>query len=100
MPSVLDRNKASDSIRYSKMIPPSEIKAGIVRTVERNIVINPRECTRQIARMLGYKFASRKMQKRVAVHAKELVFEGKLYGVVTNMDGGVKVQTGRMVLIM
>ena len=80
-PIVRDRGRASDSIRNSNMIPPSEIKAGIVQAVERNIGINPRDCAREVARMLGYKSTSRKMKERVAGHAKELVREGKLRNV-------------------
>ena len=60
------------------MLPPSEICAGILAAVERNIAIDAVDCAREVKSMLGFKSLSADMRRLVARLANDMVRDGSL----------------------
>ncbi len=76
---VRDRsNVSSRTLRRVGLLPPLEVQAAVLQTVERNVVISVSDCAREVARAFGFKSTSADMRKCVAKNAERLVVEGRL----------------------
>ena len=76
---VRDRREVrSQSLRKLEMLPPSEIRAGILDAVRRNVGIDLDDCASEVARMFGVRPGRSAMRACVESHAGELVGEGAL----------------------
>ena len=76
---VRDRSDVkSQTLRKVEMLPPSEIREGVLLAVKRNIGINAEECAREVSRMFGFKSLRADLRNGVAKVADELVAEGRL----------------------
>ena len=76
---VRDRSGVeSATLRRVDMLPPSEICAGILAAVERNIAIDAVDCAREVKSMLGFKSLSADMRRLVARLANDMVRDGSL----------------------
>lgn len=74
---VRDRSGVrSSTLRKFEMLPPMEIRQGILAAVERNIGINAADCAREVSRMLGFKSLGADLRECVAGVATEMVAEG------------------------
>ena len=77
--AVRDRSEVkSATLRKVEMIPPTEIREGILMAVGRNIGINAADCARDVSRMLGFKSLSADLRQCVSDVATKLVAEGSL----------------------
>ena len=77
--AVRDRSAVRFStLRKVEMLPPMEIREGILEAVERNIGINASDCAREVSRVLGFKSLSSDLRNRVSETATELAEEGCL----------------------
>ena len=78
-PPVRDRSGVkSKALRKLEMLPPTEIQAAILATVERNIGITAADCAREAARMLGFKATRAEMRASFEGLARRLVEAGRL----------------------
>ena len=66
------------TLRKVGMLPPAEIREGILLAVERSIGIEPGDCAREVSRMLGFKSLSADLRNLVTQVARDLVAEGRL----------------------
>ena len=77
--AVRDRSAVRFStLRKVEMLPPMEIREGILEAVERNIGINASDCAREVSRVLGFKSLSSDLRNRISETATELAEEGCL----------------------
>ena len=76
--SVRDRRGSSASVRDPRVLPPTEIRAGIMQAVEASISVSPSECATDVARMFGYGSTTARIRKRFEVEAAWLVSQGRL----------------------
>ena len=77
--AIRDRSAVrSPTLRKVEMLPPMEIREGILAAVERNVGINAGDCAREVSRMLGFKSLRADLRNRVADVANEMVAEGSL----------------------
>ena len=77
--AVRDRSGVRHStLRKVEMIPPIEIREGILVAVKRNIGIKSEDCAREVSRMLGFKSLSADLRHFVSQVATQLVAEGSL----------------------
>ncbi len=77
--AIRDRGAVrSPTLRKVEMLPPVEIREGILVAVDRNVGINAGDCAREVSRMLGFKSLRADLCSRVADVANEMVSEGSL----------------------
>ncbi len=77
-PEVRDRTDAASSLRAVEMLPPTELRAAILRAVEASIAVSPTECAVDVARMLGFKSAHAQLKACIQAQASALVEQGTL----------------------
>ena len=77
--SVRDREHvASATLRKPEMLPPIELRAGIVLFVTSHISASTDECVKGIARMLGFKATSQQLRQTIESQIEWLVAQNEI----------------------
>ena len=77
--AIRDRSGVkSRTLRKVDMLPPMEIREGILLAVKRNIGIKAEDCAREVSQMLDFKSLSADLRHFVSQVAMQLVAEGSL----------------------
>ena len=75
---IRDRSNSSAQVRQLKMLPPTEVQAAVLKSVEQNIAIGVDDCPVQVARLFGFKKTSPKFRALVKAQIQTLVQKHKL----------------------
>ena len=76
--TVRNRRDASSAMRDIAVLPPTELRAGVLQAVRASISVRPEECARDVARMLGFRSTSPRLRKVLVEQARWLVANGRL----------------------
>ena len=79
-------NVSSPTLRNPRMIPPVEIRTGLIMTIERHVGVTPEEAAFEVTRMFGFQRTGSELRDviqrqmdRLVTHGSLVMKDGRLY---------------------